>query len=164
MIYRLDGALKDALKEGPEAGKPRAARLFGFEFNPDGYLQEKLKKELLFNWSQKGTLLITIPELDLPKDLGAPSGTQSVHWNFVVTGSSLDFPTCTGQFMTTITMPYTSGKCPERIVELPVAFQSGSLVVVALSIRYEKDGTGRVTEPCWMPGCIVEQGLGEGKS
>jgi len=155
-MYKMSAALRkwlqgeNSIDESIAVEKP--------EFNDKSIFTERFKKELLVDFDTKGKVIISVPRLNIPDDIDAPSNTLYIRMDIAVAGCMLENPAPTDAACTSIKIIYKDGWKDSIQTELKFKYKAGSINVVAVSLHYiiKKDGPEQeIFDDRWTPATIV---------
>ena len=156
VMYTMNAALLSWLRQE----KPEEHISFvGLEFNEKSTMTSKLKQQPLVDFSKKGKVIISFPQLKIPEDIVAPSNTTSVRMDIAAVGfmfSELFQPTALAK--ANVEIAYKKGLLPVVKKELAFNCKPGSLNIVAMSLHYitsKYSDVKEITDDRWMPAAII---------
>ena len=159
VMYAMNAALLSWFRQ--EKAIAEHISFVGVEFNEKSTLASKFRQQPGVDFSKKGKIVISFPELRIPEDIVAPSNTTSVRIAFAAVGCMFPQLFPTGLASDSIEIPYKGGLLPAMKKEL--AFKPGSLNVVAMSLRYttsKNSEVNEVTDKHWRPAAIIAAQMG----
>lgn len=162
-MYILDAALRQWLKKESLTEEAATTPLEYLDLRKNTSFQAMFRKPVASNWSPARKLMVTIPALELPRDIVAPPDTTEVCLKLALAGCRLrDFSTLPGS-STEIQMNYESGNLPARELELEFEPEPGSIYVFAAGLQYKREGRqeGKALGEEWTPVAIIDSGYFE---
>ena len=156
---RFDNAVAQWMRFGNMEGRHEKLEYIDkFEFNEKSSLHGRFKKPFSVDFSDNGRIHFTIPEFNIPSDMGAPAYTDELHWHVLVTACDLKNKQPLDGAYREFEMPFTKGDVAEQRISFDFKIQKETLTVVAVALRYIAPRRGKtvlVKEPAWMPTGIV---------
>ena len=144
----------------PEQLLPATSQPFiqNFQFNNECTLKERWKIALPVTRPGDDMLQLHIPAFTPEQGIAAPAHTTLVTCTITAAACTLENGADASNFIKSLSIPYTSIEIPAQIIDLPITTPPGSLLVVAVMLKYTLSKKGRLkptTNIAFMPSAII---------
>ena len=135
-MIRLNQAVQAWLMGQNTAPQNEIHRVTDFEFNLEKELTSTLKCNITAGFTGEGEVNVTIPALQLLKDVKAPVDTKTIHFHVFVNTCRVSDHTPTGEDYCEIRTPFQEGTVPEQKVSLSFDASEGCMTVVIVALQF----------------------------
>ena len=162
MQNRFGGAIMKWLEQKPIKELEPATNLpylQHFQFNEATSLQERWKVPITVNQQKEDLLQLHIPAFIPKEKIAAPAWTNVVECTVAAASCSLENSGTNGNSIHAFSIPFNDAEIAAQNILLPVSMPAGSLVVVAVSLRYmvsKKRKQVPTDQIAFMPSGIVD--------
>jgi hypothetical protein len=159
MQIRFSGAIAKWLGAANAASLPPVTAIpfvNQFRFTDCPGISERWKLGLLVEQPAANTITLHIPAFIPTQTISAPEHTVAVTCTITVAGSMLMGAAPTGSHSTTMEIAYTDTVIPAQTMQWPLPAPAGTVILVAVALRYRLAGGGYCSAPAFLPASVID--------